>query len=195
METTESVGLENEDLKIMTEKELDSESTEKVSAEGSEETVAAVSEQENKVIELEQSVQKLEDENLRLRADMQNLLRRHQKEKTDSLKFANEKLMHDVLPVLDSFDKAALSEDEDLEAYKKGVTLVREQLVDALKQHGLEGFVSAGEGFDPEKHQGIQRIDDESVDSETVKDEFQKGYSLNGRLLRPAMVSVLVPKK
>ena len=103
--------------------------------------------------------------------------------------------MNDVLPVLDSFDKAHDSEDQDLEAFKKGVTLVREQLLDALKHHGLEGFVSAGEGFDPEKHQGIQRVDDEGVETETVKDEFQKGYMLNGRLLRPAMVSVLVPKK
>ena len=72
--------------------------------------------------------------------------------------------------------------------------MVRKQLVDVLSKSGLEGFESKGEQFNPDLHQAIQRVEDAEVSEELVKDEYQKGYKLNGRLLRAAMVSVVVPE-
>jgi molecular chaperone GrpE len=196
VENTETQTSDNQNVGPMTSQDQNEKNDVETNEEANATESSAMTESEDsELIELKQTLGKLEDENLRLRADMQNMLRRHQKEKADATKFANEKLMNAILPVLDSFDKASDASDDDHEGFKKGVLLVRDQLIDSLKHHGLEGFVSQGAEFDPERHQGIQRIEDESVDSETVKDEYQKGYVLNGRLLRPAMVSVLVPKK
>ena len=71
--------------------------------------------------------------------------------------------------------------------------MVFKQLVKVTEKHGLKGFDSLGEEFDPNRHQAIQRIEDAEAKRDTVKEEFQKGYHLNERLLRPAMVSVSVP--
>ncbi|SME89721.1 nucleotide exchange factor GrpE [Pseudobacteriovorax antillogorgiicola] len=150
---------------------------------------------------LQETVKKLEAENkelqnkfLRTVADMENLRRRHDKEKSDLAKYGNEKLLEDLLPVLDSFEKAlATGEGDESQSYVEGVKMVFKQLTDMAEKHGLTGFESQGEEFDPNLHQGIQRIEDESVETERVKDVFQKGYMLNERLLRPAVVSVAVP--
>ena len=155
----------------------------------------------NEENELESAMKKLEQENKELKdkflrnvADMENLRKRHEKEKTDLRKYGTEKLMEDLLPVLDSFEKALSASDEGVaESYKDGVKMVFKQLETTAEKHGLKGFDSVGEEFDPNLHQGIQRIDDAEVEAETVKDQFQKGYKLNDRLLRPAIVSVLVP--
>ena len=128
-------------------------------------------------------------------AEMENLKRRHEKQKADAIKFGLESLMKNLLPVLDGFDKSSeVSEETVLADYQQGIELVRKQLSDALAKSGLEGFDSKGEPFNPDLHQAIQRVEDAEVSEELVKDEFQRGYKLNGRLLRAAMVSVVVPE-
>lgn len=150
---------------------------------------------EETVVTLEKENQELKSKFLRTVADMENMRKRTEKEKSEIRKFANEKIMNDLLSVLDSFDKAVCSEDgqNTNDSYIEGVKMVQKQLLSVCSKHGLLGFDSQGKEFDPNWHQAIQRLDDDQVDTEVVKEEFQKGYKLNDRLLRPAIVSVSVP--
>lgn len=135
------------------------------------------------------------DKYMRSVAEMENLKRRHEKQKADAIKFGLESLMKNLLPVLDGFEKSSeVSEDTVLADYQQGIEMVKKQLSDVLAKSGLEGFESKGAPFNPEVHQAIQKVEDPEVTEELVKNEFQKGYKLNGRLLRAAMVSVVVPE-
>jgi molecular chaperone GrpE len=139
-------------------------------------------------------IETFKDRYMRARAETENMRRRHEKEKSDLLKYGSEKIMTDILPILDSFEKAlqAAPEGGDDGSFVEGMRMVEKQLIDVLSKHGLQQFESAGQPFDPNRHQAIQRLED-NVDEETVHDEFQKGYLLADRLLRPAIVSVAVP--
>ncbi|NRA64343.1 MAG: nucleotide exchange factor GrpE [Pseudobacteriovorax sp.] len=139
--------------------------------------------------------QEYKDKFMRVVAEMDNLRKRSEKERANLLKYGHEKVLEDLLPVLDSFDKAVqVADGTDVAAVVDGMKLVSNQLVSTLEKHGLSGFDSVGEGFDPNFHQAIQKIDDPDVKEEVVKEEFQKGYKLKDRLLRAAIVSVAVPK-
>lgn len=163
------------------------ENNETVEASSAEDEVQAQLEQ------LEADNRDLKEKLLRSMADIENMRKRHQKEKADLSKYGNEKLMEDLLPALDSFSSALSSqESQSVEAYADGVLMVHKQLLSIMEKHGLKGFDSQGEEFDPNLHQAIQRVE-EDVKQETVKEEFQRGYHLNERLLRPAIVSVSVP--
>ncbi|MEZ4742557.1 MAG: nucleotide exchange factor GrpE [Bdellovibrionota bacterium] len=143
------------------------------------------------------------DRFMRVSADYDNLRRRSEKERKDLLRYGNENLFKELLPVFDSFQKAIpnpeLQEEADTQAagdsddFIKGMILILKQLSDVMKRNGLEEIESIGAKFDPNYHQAIQRIESAEVEVETVKDEFVKGYLLHDRLIRPAMVSVLVP--
>jgi molecular chaperone GrpE len=147
--------------------------------------------------ELEQAEQErddFKDRYMRSMADLENLRKRFDRERSDLLKYGHEKVLSDLLPVLDSFDKALASDKSSGESYAEGVKLVHRQLFDVLEKHGLKTVEAVGRPFDPNVHQGIQRIETD-VGTEMVRDEFQKGYLLNERLIRPAVVSVAVPEK
>lgn len=136
------------------------------------------------------------DKYMRMVAEMDNLRKRTERERADLLKYGHEKVLEDILPVLDSFEKAsAATEDSTMESFVEGVQMVFTQLKTILEKHGLKAFDSVGVEFDPNLHQAIQKIDDDSVDKETVKEEYQKGYQLAERLLRPAIVAVAVPSE
>jgi molecular chaperone GrpE len=154
--------------------------------------------QDEKIRHLEDEVQEHKDRYLRTLAEMDNMRRRHERERQDLLKFASEKLLQDLLPVLDSFEKAtaaggAAAAAESGNAIVEGIRMVHKQLTHVLETNGLKAVDAVGKTFDPNLHQAIQRIEGD-VSEETVKDEYQRGYTLNGRLIRPSMVSVLVPK-
>lgn len=149
---------------------------------------------EGRVKELEAELQEAKDRYLRNLADVENMRKRQERERADLLKYASEKLLQDILPVLDSFEKAIQVQQEASNPVIEGVRMVHKQFVHILEQHGLRGVESQGKAFDPNLHQAIQRVESDEVPSEIVKDEYQKGYTLNGRLLRPSMVSVFVPK-
>ena len=142
---------------------------------------------------LEDEVLDAKDRYLRQAADIENMRRRQEKERSDLLKYASEKLLQDLLPVLDSFEKALQSTEGQSNPVIDGVKMVQKQFSTVLEQHGLKPLQAKGLAFDPNVHQAIQRLEDD-VDEDTVKEEFQKGYTLNGRLVRPSMVSVSVPK-
>ncbi len=148
--------------------------------------------------ELEQAKEEnraLQDKYLRLAADLENYRRRAEREKSDLLKFAAENLIKDLLPALDSFNQAIGAGTNVGSGMVEGVQMVQSQLLAAMRKHGLEEIPAVGERFDPNVHQAIQRIEDPDCKVETVAQEFAKGYVLNGRLVRAAMVSVTVPSK
>lgn len=136
---------------------------------------------------------------LRSLADLENSRKRAEKDRTDTLKYGLESVFKDLLPVLDSFNRALASirKDEasadDWQAFHQGMELVEKQLLETLGQRGLQAVVAKGAAFDPNLHQAIQKIPRDDVSTEVVHEEFSRGYTLNGRLIRPAMVSVAIP--
>lgn len=137
------------------------------------------------------------DRMMRTAAELDNMRRRFEREKSDLLKFGQERLFLDFLPALDSLDRALpdveMGEHAEGDSYLEGMRMVKRQILEVFHKHGLEPINVKGASFDPNVHQAIQRIDSPEVKVDTVKDEFAKGYLLHGRLLRPAMVSVLTP--
>ncbi len=141
-------------------------------------------------------VQALADKNfdlyVRSQAEIDNLKKRFRKEKGDLAKFSNESLIKQLLPVLDSLENAILhSQDENaLHALREGVDLTLKGLKNTLEREGVEEINAVGEPFDPNFHQAMSEQEDDSVKPGMVLKELQKGYMLNQRLIRPAMVIV-----
>jgi molecular chaperone GrpE len=145
-----------------------------------------------KLKEAEETAKRNFDLYLRSQADMENLKRRLQKEKQDLAKYSNESLIKELLPVVDNLEKAiALSKSENsLDSLREGVELTLKGLKSALEKAGLEEVQAQGKCFDPNFHEAMCVEEDKGVDSGTVLQEFQKGYLLNDRLIRPALVVV-----
>lgn len=130
---------------------------------------------------------------LRLTAEYQNYRRRVEKEKQDLIKFGNEKIVLDLLKVLDNFDRALSSVDYDCEENKNvvsGIEMIRKSLDELLKTYGVEAVEAIGHPFDPERHHAVMTEPSDDVVPDTVLDEFQKGYMLNKKIIRPSMVKV-----
>jgi molecular chaperone GrpE len=136
------------------------------------------------------------DKYLRERADLENYRRRVQKEKEDLMKYGNECLLVEVLPVLDNMERALdHASEESLSAIIEGVNLTRSMLLSVLKKFGVEPIETKGAAFDSAFHQAMCQVESNDVAPNCVIEEYQKGYLLNDRLLRPAMVSVAAAKK
>jgi molecular chaperone GrpE len=159
----------------------------------------ATDEQSAKDVEkLSQELAEMKDRLLRNVAEMDNMRKRLEREKADFIKYCSESILKDMIPVLDSFDKAlpvsvGPTDSPDLAGFREGMTMVHKQFLAALAKHGLEPVEAVGKVFDPNFHQAIQRIESGDVTEEIVATEFMKGYALHGRLIRPTMVSVKVP--
>lgn len=152
---------------------------------------------EEKMQQLTQELDDTKDKYLRSVAEMDNMRKRHAKERSDYLRYGAENLLRDLLPALDSLDQACQEgvSTGSAEEYLKGMQMVRKQLFDTLARHGVKPVEGEGHPFDPNVHQAIQRIDCEDAETEKVHQEFARGYTYNDRLLRPAMVAVAVPHK
>jgi molecular chaperone GrpE len=138
-------------------------------------------------------MQKLKDEHerlLRAAADLENYKKRAQKEKEEIQKFGSEKLLKDMLPVLDNFDRALDHSAADLESLHKGVQMIRKQFEDALGKHGVKAFSAKGEVFDPTRHEAMSSAETTDVPPNHVYAEVLRGFTLNERLVRPALVVV-----
>lgn len=129
---------------------------------------------------------------LRLLADYDNLKRRTQKDRQEAEKFRAQSLLTDLLPVLDNFERALSVEtkSEESASLLKGLKMVQSSLIEAVKREGLEEIKALGEPFDPNFHQAVMQEKDEEAEPGVVLQELQKGYTLKGRVLRPAMVKV-----
>lgn len=128
---------------------------------------------------------------LRLMAEFQNYKKRVAKEKTDIHSYANEKIVTELLEVLDNFERALASETSvEAEGYAQGMKLIFDQLLGVLTKSGLEEVKALGEDFDPNIHNAVMTADSEEYDSNKVCSVLQKGYTLNGKVIRPSMVTV-----
>lgn len=129
------------------------------------------------------------------RADFDNTRKRMERDKQEAIKYGLERLFKDLLPSLDVLDKALSNSpaEEAAKAYVQGFDMIRNQFYEALEKHGLEKIEASGQSFNPDFHQAIQRVESSDVTTDTVKDVFMTGFSFNGRVIRPAMVSVFVP--
>ena len=172
---------------------LVNEEIEQINSPAVEQSAVEPSETEKLTVELAEA----KDRMMRTAAELENMRRRFEREKSELVKFGQEKLFLDFLPALDSLDRAlpenASSALPEGDSYLEGMRMVKRQILEVFQKHGLEPLHVTGTPFDPNLHQAIQRIDSGDVTVDTVKDEFAKGYLLHGRLLRPAMVSVLIP--
>lgn len=148
------------------------------------------------LLEKVKEAQELEEKNfdlyLRSQAEIENVKKRAQKEKTELAKFSNESLIKQLLPVADSLEKAIAHSEEgnSIDALREGVKLTLKGLMDTLKRAGLEEVKSVDEPFDPNFHEAVSEQEDSSVRPGTVTKELQKGYLLNERLIRPSMVVI-----
>ena len=127
---------------------------------------------------------------MRLMAEFQNFKRRAAREKSDIHAFANERIVGDLLPVLDNFERALDTETEDLEAYAKGMQLIFEQLKTALDKAGLKEIEALGLDFDPNVHNAVMTDNTEEYENDKISKVLQKGYKLNDKVIRPSMVAV-----
>ena len=125
---------------------------------------------------------------LRLMADFQNYKKRVEKEKRDLYSYANENIMNDLLTVMDNFERA-LEHDAD-ENFKEGIEMIFKQLSDVLEKDGLAEIPALGEEFDPNVHSAVMTEETEEYESGKVSGVMQKGYTLNGKVIRPSMVKV-----
>lgn len=125
----------------------------------------------------------------RLMADFANYKQREEKAKADFKKFASSSLVEKLLPVLDNFDRALKDKDPE-DPFVKGVIMTRDELLKTLKNEGLEEIASDGEKFDHNLHHAVMTEASDTVEEDYIIETFQKGYTLNGRVLRPAMVKV-----
>ncbi|MFT6220880.1 MAG: molecular chaperone GrpE [Candidatus Endobugula sp.] len=142
---------------------------------------------------LAEEIASLKEQVLRAHADAQNVRRRSEQDVEKARKFALEKFVADLLPVADNLERAIAAgnpEDETQKAVLEGVALTLKSLQDTLKKYKVEMVDPAGEPFDPQLHQAMTMVPNPDMEPNTVMDVFQKGYTLNGRLVRPAMVVV-----
>lgn len=132
------------------------------------------------------------DKYVRAVAELDNYKKRAVKEKNEILKYGKEEIVKDVLPFLDSLDRALehAEASNDIQAFKEGLKLIQNQLFSCLKKHGVEAIECAGQDFDPNFHEAMMQMESADHEENQVINEFQRGYLLNGRLLRPSKVCV-----
>jgi molecular chaperone GrpE len=140
-------------------------------------------EAETKLAEMRETV-------LRERAELDNQRKRLQRDLDQARRFANEKLLGDLLPVLDNLERGLAAEGADATALRGGVELTLRELIRVVDANGLKAIGTVGEAFNPEHHQAMAMVDVAEHGSGKVVAVMQKGYVLNDRLLRPALVSV-----
>jgi molecular chaperone GrpE len=145
-----------------------------------------------KYMEKEKEAAENYDKYVRTVAELENIKKRAARDKADAIKYGNENLIKDILPMMDSLDRALkqAGNSGDIEAFKQGLKLVQDQLLGCLERHGVEQIECMNKTFDPNVHEALFQIESGIHADNQVVDELEKGYLLNGRLLRPAKVSV-----
>ena len=142
--------------------------------------------------ELMEKLREAHERMLRAAADLDNFKKRAQKEKEEVQKFGNERLLREFVPVMDNLDRALehARSNSDFESLLTGVAMTRKQFEEALGRHGVKAFSAAGQPFDPYLHEAMQHVETAEVPPNHVLTEMVRGYTLNERLLRPALVLV-----
>lgn len=138
--------------------------------------------------EMEKEIEELKNSLLRLQADFSNFRNRVEKEKQDTINYATESIICELLPVLDNFQRALSEVEED--GFYHGVKMIYDQLFKILHDKGLKEIRSNGEKFDPNYHYAVLLEDDPEFEEGVITDTIEKGYILNDKVIRPSMVKV-----
>lgn len=147
---------------------------------------------EKQLKELQERLEEKENKLLRVQADFENYKRRARLDLEVAEKYRSQRIISDLPLALDNFERA-LQIDPDNEQTKsllQGMEMVHRQILEALKNEGVEQIPSVGEQFDPNMHQAVMQVEDEAYESNAVVEELQKGYKLKDRVIRPSMVKV-----
>lgn len=157
-----------------------------------ENVIEEIDPKDQKINELQQLAYENEEKYLRLYAEFENYKRRIQKENEINKTYQAQRVLTDILPAIDNIERALQIEgdDETFKSLQKGVQMVHESLINALKDNGLEVIKTEGEAFDPNIHQAVVQDDNPDFESGEITQELQKGYKLKDRVLRPSMVKV-----
>ena len=141
---------------------------------------------------IEEELQIAQDKYIRLAAEFENYKKRAQRDQIDSARYANEALLKNLLPTIDNLERA-LQSGKDAGAngpLLEGVELTYKHIIETVGKLGVRQISSTGDPFDPAMHQAVAQVESDTVEPNTVIEEFQKGYFLHDRILRPAMVTV-----
>ncbi len=158
-----------------------------------EEIVSETSEsvENTEVSELNQKIEELEDQNLRLQAELQNIIRRNKKDRELSTRYRAQDLAKDILPVMDNLERALENADDASEGLKQGVQMVLDGFKRALDSNGIEVIDAEGQPFDPNFHEAYAQVPaEDGQESGVVAQVYEKGYKLYDRVLRAAKVTV-----
>jgi molecular chaperone GrpE len=152
---------------------------------------------EDRLKELEEKSKKADEyygHYVRARADLDNLRKRLQRDREDFVKFANERLLSEVIPILDNFERAFTAAEKvpATHNFAVGVEMILKQLREVLARYGVEELHPQGEPFDPAKHEAAEPVETTEHPDNTVLEVLQRGYMLNGRVVQPAVVRVAV---
>lgn len=148
---------------------------------------------EQQLLKAQATIKDYWDQIMRLKAEIENSIKRSSRDIENAHKFALRNFAESLLPILDSMEmgqQAAESDKASLSSIAEGTQLTMSMFVQALEKHGLKQIDPVGESFDPDQHQAISIVEDKNAESNTVISVMQKGFSLNDRLVRPAMVVV-----
>lgn len=161
--------------------------------EGEDDAIEEEASLEEIVTQLQEDISAARDSALRAQADAQNVKRRAEQDVEKARKFALERFCSELLPVIDNMERALEAADRENEAVKplaEGVDLTLKSFLGAMQKFNIEVVSPEGEPFDPNLHQAMSMVENNDVEPNTVVAVMQKGYTLNGRLVRPAMVMV-----
>jgi len=161
-------------------------------AENAQEAGADAAAEDPRLAELAKQAEENQQRYLRAQADFDNFRRRTMKEKEELAQYASMKLVGQLVPIIDNFERAiaAASSGSDYDSLAKGVDMILRQLSQTLEAEGLKAIEAVGQPFNPEFHQAIMQVESEEHEEGIVVEEVQKGYMLKDKVLRPAMVKV-----
>ena len=169
--------------------QAEEETAENPAEEPTEQPAEPEAEQPDETEALKKQLADLNDKLLRTAAEYDNFRRRSQKEKEAIYTDSKAEIIGKLLPVIDNFERASAAE-ADPENYKKGIEMTVRQLLDALTAMGVEAYGAAGDPFDPNIHNGVMHVDDDSMEENVVADVFIKGYKMGDKVIRHASVKV-----
>lgn len=141
--------------------------------------------------EADKGAEQLREQLIRTKAEFDNFRKRSRRDAEQAIGLANEKLLEQMLPVLDNFDRALAQPGDSVDALLNGVQMIRKQLGDVMAQSGLEKVEALGQPFDPNVHEAVSTGPSDDHADNHVSEVFQEGYRLKNRLIRPAMVKVV----
>ncbi len=152
--------------------------------------LSLVTENEN----LKAEINSKNDRLLRLQADFDNFRKRSAKEKLELAATIEQSFLTDLLPLLDNLNRAAAAaegENSDVETLRKGIEMIKQETISALGKHGLEAIDTTEKMFDPNFHQAVGTVQDDTKEDGAIATEFQRGYTARGKVIRPSMVQVV----